>query len=155
MLLADLVRASYLQETESSTYKADQDRVFCHPTAGTVYRYETFSEALRRAYNAAGMPFPEGMRPFHDLRVTSITNDAIAGANPVALMTKAGHSSMATTRRYLRLAGTTFPDEAAALERRVLGEVSTAASTRLSEPEPVFDDRGSLNDAVPARADRL
>jgi hypothetical protein len=36
-------------------------------------------------------------------------------------MTKAGHASMATTRRYLRLAGTVFPDEAMALERRVLG----------------------------------
>jgi hypothetical protein len=53
--------------------------------------------------------------------VTSITNDAIAGANPVALMTKAGHASMATTRRYLKLAGVVFAEEAAALEERMLG----------------------------------
>jgi hypothetical protein len=46
---------------------------------------------------------------------------AIAGANPIALMTKAGHANMSTTRRYLRLAGTVFPDEAAALEARILG----------------------------------
>jgi hypothetical protein len=88
------------------------------------------------------------MRPFHDLRVTSITNDAIAGANPVALMTKAGHASMATTRRYLRLAGTVFPDEAAALESRLLGlstnrlpdspdlSVSGATVDGLNEPNP-------------------
>ena len=43
------------------------------------------------------MAYPEGMRPFHDFRVTSITNDAIAGANPVALMTKAVHANIATT----------------------------------------------------------
>jgi hypothetical protein len=53
--------------------------------------------------------------------VTSITNDAIAGANPVALMTKAGHANMATTKRYLRLAGAVFAEEAEALERRLLG----------------------------------
>jgi integrase len=80
----------------------------------------SFAAALRRAYNAAGIPYPVGLRPFHDLRVTAITNDAIAGANPVALMTKAGHSSMATTRRYLRLAGTVFREEADALEQRLL-----------------------------------
>ena len=77
------------------------------------------------------------MRPFHDLRVTSITNDAIAGANPVALMTKAGHASMATTKRYLKLAGVVFREEAAAQERRLLGgQPSTGSSTDLGEPQP-------------------
>jgi hypothetical protein len=38
-------------------------------------------------------------------------------------MAKAGHSSMATTKRYLHLAGTVFSDEAEALERRLLGRV--------------------------------
>lgn len=81
------------------------------------------------------------MRPFHGLRVTSITNDAIAGANPIALMTKAGHASMATTRRHLRLAGTVFPEEAAALEARVLGDsLLPESSIRLSEPEPTSTD---------------
>ena len=84
---------------------------------------------------------PEGMRPFHDLRVTGITNDAIAGANPIAFMTKAGHASMATTRRYLRLAGTVFPEEAAAPEARVLGgNLLPQPSTRLSESHVTSDD---------------
>jgi hypothetical protein len=67
------------------------------------------------------MTFPEGMRPLHDLRVTSITNDAIAGADPTAPMTMAGHANMAKRKRYLRLGGAVFPDEAEALERRMLG----------------------------------
>ena len=88
------------------------------------------------------------MRPFHDLRVTSITNDAIAGAKPIALMTKAGHASMATTRRYLRFAGTVFPEEAAALEARVLGgNLLPERSTRLSEPDVISDDLSALDTA--------
>lgn len=40
---------------------------------------------------------------------------------PIALMTKAGHSDMKTTRIYLHLAGTVFRNEAVALEQRLLG----------------------------------
>ena len=141
------------QHRRASSYRADADRVYCHPRAGTVYRYETFAEALRGAYTAAGMPYPKGLRPFHDLRVTSITNDAIAGANPVALMTKAGHSSMATTRRYLRLAGVVFREEADALEQRLLGGLSTVPSTDLSESEPISAHPATLNQTVQASAD--
>jgi len=36
-------------------------------------------------------------------------------------MTKAGHANMATTKRYLHLAGTVFRDEAERLEVRLLG----------------------------------
>jgi integrase len=58
---------------------------------------------------------------FHDLRHTSITNDAAAGASPLALMTKAGHANMATTQHYIHLAGVVFRDEAEALEARLFG----------------------------------
>ena len=55
-------------------------------------------------------------------------------------MAKAGHASMATTKRYLHLAGVVFHDEAEALERRLLGiprvKLSTQLSTDLSESEP-------------------
>jgi hypothetical protein len=58
---------------------------------------------------------------------------------------------MATTKRYLRLAGIVVPDEAAALEARMLGtEPSNASSTRLAEPQPSSDDAASLNEAAPA-----
>jgi hypothetical protein len=36
-------------------------------------------------------------------------------------MTKAGHSTMQTTKRYMHLAGVVFREEADALERRLLG----------------------------------
>jgi hypothetical protein len=41
-------------------------------------------------------------------------------------MAKAGHRNMATTRMYLRLAGTVFRDEAARLEERLLGAVESS-----------------------------
>ena len=67
------------------------------------------------------MELPAGFRPQHDLRVTSITLDAIAGATPTALKSKAGHASMATTERYVKLAGVVFRTEATAQAARLLG----------------------------------
>jgi hypothetical protein len=61
--------------------------------------------------------------------VTSLTNGAIAGESPVVLMTRAGHANMATTKRYLRLAGVVFREEAATLEQRILGFPSSMLST--------------------------
>jgi integrase len=129
------------QHRRMTAYGADTDRVFVDPERGTMYRYETFATALRAAYEVAGLDYPEGMRPFHDLRVTSITNDAIAGANPVALMTKAGHPNMATTRRYLRLAGVVFAEEAEALERRLLGGLVPNSGTE--EPQTALQSGSS------------
>jgi integrase len=107
------------QHRHRSSFQGEDERVFCHPQQGTVYRAETFEEALSAALGAAGV---EGrVRAFHDLRHTAITNDAAAGANPVALMTKAGHADMKTTRTYLHLAGVVFRDEAERLEQRLLG----------------------------------
>ena len=39
----------------------------------------------------------------------------------LALMTRAGHANMSTTKTYLHLAGTVFRDEAERLEARLLG----------------------------------
>ncbi len=78
------------------------------------------------------------MRPFHHLRHTAITNDAASGASPIAVMAKAGHASMGTTKRYLHLAGVVFRSEAEALEQR-LGR-STELSAHLTSPESTSDD---------------
>ena len=72
------------------------------------------------------------LRPFHDLRHASLTNGAAAGEAPIKLMTRAGHSNMKTTQTYLHLAGAAFHDEAAALERRLLG---TECGTDRREPQ--------------------
>jgi integrase len=92
----------------------------------------SFEEALRAALTAADV---EGhVRAFHDLRHTAITHDAASGSSAIAVMAKAGHRNMATTRMYLRLAGAVFRDEAARLEERLLGVES---STNLSSPERI------------------
>jgi integrase len=135
-----------------TAFKGDDELVFCHPKRGSVYLAETFAEALRAALTAAGVEAE--LRPFHDLRHASLTNGAAAGESPIALMTRAGHANMATTKQYLHLAGTVFPEEAQRLEDRLLGAgLSTPSSTRMSEPEPVEHDPASLNHAVAASAD--
>ena len=92
--------------------------VFCSKS-GRTFDDKTYAEQFRAALKAAGIE--DNVRPFHDMRHSSITNDAAAGANPTALMAKAGHSDMKTTKGYLHLAGVVFRDEAEALERRLLG----------------------------------
>jgi hypothetical protein len=86
------------------------------------------------------------VRPFHDLRHSAITLDAASGASEIAVMTKAGHSSFATTRTYLHLAGTVFRDEAERMERMAFGS-STELSTDMSEPERMSPDAASAEQA--------
>lgn len=107
------------QHRRATAFQGDGELVFCHPKQGTVYRAETFRTAFLAALKGAGID--KQPRPFHDLRHTAITNDAAAGSSPIAVMTKAGHANMTTTKRYMHLAGVVFRDEADALERRLLG----------------------------------
>lgn len=98
--------------------KGDDDRVFCHPKRGSMIDDVWWAAQFRKALAAAEI---EGhVRPWHDLRHTAITNDAAAGSSGLAVMAKAGHRSMSTTKTYLHLAGVVFRDEADALERRLL-----------------------------------
>ena len=64
-----------------------------------------------------------------------------------AVMSKVGHANMATTQRYLHLAGVVFRDEADALERRLLG---TGVGTDRSAPKRHLSRPGSAYGAVPA-----
>ncbi len=107
------------QHRRTSAFNGDDELVFCHPERGTVYREHLFAEQFRTALAEAGIH--DYVRPFHDLRHSSITNEAAAGSSPIALMAKAGHRTMKTTNIYLHLAGVVFRDEAEALERRLLG----------------------------------
>lgn len=76
---------------------------------------ETYTTSFHRALLKAGIT--DYVRPFHDMRHTSLTNEAAtAQSNPMALMARAGHRSMSTTRQYMHLAGVLFPDQAKALE---------------------------------------
>jgi integrase len=121
---------------QRTAFKGDAEFVFCNPERGTRYSEKLFAEQLRAALAKAEIT--DYMRPFHDLRHTALTNEAASGSSPIALMTKAGHSDMKTTRIYLHLAGTVFPAEAERLEQRLLG---VEPSTHLSEPERISTDR--------------
>jgi hypothetical protein len=109
---------------------------------------------LERAFAKAGLEWPKGFRRCRDLRVTAITADAIAGASETAVMAKAGHANMGTTKLYLDLAGVVFRAEADAQERRLLGS-STNPSTRLTEPQPTSELPAALKRAESEPADAL
>ena len=112
-------------------YQGDDELVVCHPEKGTTFDAKAFSEALAAALVAAGVA--GRVRAFHDLRHTAITNDAASGSNPIAVMTKAGHSDMKTTKKYLHLAGVVFRDEAERLEQRLLGDSGTRNRYQVAE----------------------
>jgi hypothetical protein len=117
---------------QRTAYKNDGDLVFCHPERGTRLHPQWYADEFR----AAGIT--DYIRPFHAARHASLTNGAAAGEAPIALMARAGHRSMSTTKGYLHLAGVVFRDEADALERRLLGRTfypSELISDDLSEPE--------------------
>jgi integrase len=124
------------QHQRGSAYQGEDERVFCHAERGTRYSEKLFAEQFRAALKEAGIT--DYVRPFHDLRHTSLTNEAASGSTPIALMAKAGHTDMKVTRRYLHLAGIVFPAEAQALERRLFGVES---STDLNESQMISATR--------------
>ena len=101
-----------------SAFQGDDELVFCHSTRGSMIDDVWWAARFGEALTAAGIN--GHVRPWHDLRHTAITNDAAAGSSELAVMAKAGHRSMSTTKTYLQLAGVVFRDEADALERRLL-----------------------------------
>jgi integrase/recombinase XerC len=141
------------QLRRTSAFAGDDEYVFCHPTLGNPLNPDRYKAKLRAAIEKAGLSerFPEwtkkdvsgrrrgGLRAFHDGRHAAITHDAAAGSSAIAVMTKAGHSSMSTTQRYLHLAGAVFREEADRLEERLLGR----SSTDLSESENTSADLGA------------
>lgn len=143
--LSPALVAALEERYRATSYRGDDEFVFCS-RSGSRYPVKTFTDRFRRALKAAGV---EGyVRPFHDLRHTSITNGAAAGESPIALMTRAGHANMNTTKRYLHLAGQTLPEEAAALERRLLGGVSTEVSTDTGEPQETSPDLTAVSEPI-------
>lgn len=134
------------QHRRRTQFQGEGELVFSHPERGTPYRYDHFRPALEAALKKAGIE--EHVRPYHDLRHTAITNDAAGGASPIAVMTKAGHSDMRTTKTYLHLAGVVFRDEAKALEDRLLG------GTKLYPTDLTSDDLSEADSSEQA-ASRL
>ena len=114
----------------STPYRSDDDLVFCDPKRGTALEDEWYRQEFLAALAEAGV---EGrIRAFHDMRHTALTNLAATGASRIAVLATAGHRSMQTKKGYLHLAGTVFPDDAANLERRMLGVQSSGTKS----PDP-------------------
>jgi hypothetical protein len=120
----DGARDELTQEWRWSAYRAESDYVFPNPRTGRPFDASRYGELLRLALDRAGIE--DAIRPSHELRHSSITNAAAAGTSPEALMSRTGHSSYATTRRYIDLAGEGFREEAERLEARLWGGSSGA-----------------------------
>jgi integrase len=136
--LPPLLAEALWQHRRSSAFKGEDELVFAHPERGSRIDHEWYAAEFRKALKAAKVT--EYVRPFHDLRHASLTNGVVAGEQPLELMARAGHRSMATTRQYLHLAGVTFPEKAAALEQHLLGGKTFYPSEVISPdqaaPEP-------------------
>jgi integrase len=139
--LASTLAEALWNHRRRTPFEGDGERVFASPTGG-VYAAATFKDHLDAALGAASVT--KRLRPFHDLRHTAITNDAAAGSSPIAVMTKAGHANMSTTKRYLHLAGVVLRDEADALEQRLLG------GRKFYRPDSTSDDLTALEASVHA-----
>jgi hypothetical protein len=132
-----------------TVFAGEDERVFCSPTKGTPFDVARYGETFRLALTTAGVA--DYVRPFHDMRHSSITNAAAVGTPPAALMARAGHSEFKTTQGYIDLAGETFREEADRLEERLWGDSSTKTGTKSTLTRPRrfrLLDRPRLNGAA-------
>jgi len=113
--------AELFEHRGRTAFEGDDERVFCHPKTGGPLDHKRYADTLKLALKRAKVE--RAMRPFHDGRHTSITNDAAAGVSPAALMARAGHSDFKTTQGYIDLAGETFREEAELADARMFGAV--------------------------------
>ena len=124
------------EQWQRTAFRGDDELVFAHPRKGSAVTAKWFTKALRASMRAAGVDGANAIRAFHDLRHTGITNDAASGSSAIAVISKAGHADMKTTKRHLHLAGVVFRSEADTLENRMLG---TADKSRQSAVESSAD----------------
>jgi integrase len=104
-----------------ANYKADDALVTANQRTGHAFDVYVLGVLYREALVEAEIEDPDSLGLFHALRHSSLTNGAAAGMSPVALQTRAGHSSFATTRNYLQLAGVGFEEESAKHAARLWG----------------------------------
>src|SRR5262245_19256172 len=117
-----------------------ENRVFCASNGGKWW-VDQYGRAFRQALKAAGVS--KRPRRLHDARHGALTAMAQNSAAAVAIQHVARHSSMQTTRKYIHLAGTAFPEEAAKLQARLL---STRLSTDPASPEVTSGDLNGLTE---------
>lgn len=111
------------QHWQTSSYTAEEDLVFHHPSLGTPLDPSKLSrDYMRPALVHAEITKP--VRPFHDLRHTALTHEAAAGNPMTYIQLKAGHSQIAVTERYIHAAQVQFAGAAERAEHRLFGAAS-------------------------------
>ncbi len=101
-----------------SSFSGDDELVFCS-SRGTPFGANRYAITFRLALGKAGIS--DYVRPFHDLRHSSITNGAAAHMSQEALQARAGHASYQTTEGYIERRGMEFAEEDAKLVDRLWG----------------------------------
>jgi integrase len=91
--MADRLAGELDRHYKASSYKADDDLVFCHPQRGTVLDHSDLVRRFKRALRAGGV---REVR-FHDLRHTFGTRMAAAGVPMRTLQGWMGHRDFKTT----------------------------------------------------------
>lgn len=136
--LSEPIANELFEHRRRTAFQGEDERVFCSPTKGTPFDVTRYATTLRLALAKAEI---EGaVRPFHDIRHTSITNGAAAGMTPAALQQRAGHSDYKTTEGYINLAGVAFPDEAAKHGKRLWGSDTGTKFRYKADPETAAPD---------------
>ncbi|MBA2526851.1 MAG: site-specific integrase, partial [Pyrinomonadaceae bacterium] len=92
--LGNRVSTELFEHRARTAFAGEDERVFGSPTKGTPFDTARYAATFRLALARAGIA--DYVRPFHDLRHSSITNAAAAGTPPAALMARAGHSDFKT-----------------------------------------------------------
>jgi integrase len=108
------------QQWQRTTFRDDDDLVFCHPELGKPLDPSRLARRyLKPALKQAAITKP--FRPFHDLRHTSLTHAAAAGNPHIYVQARAGHAQGSITERYMHAAQVLFPGAAERSEERMFG----------------------------------
>lgn len=104
--MGDRVARALELHHEVGEYKADTDRVFCHPSTGRPYDPSKMRDRFYDAMRAAGLGHMVGRDGggivFHSLRHTFGTQMASAGVPLVAIKEWMGHANIQTTMIYAK-----------------------------------------------------
>jgi integrase len=100
-----------------SRYRADADRVFCHPETGSFYDRSKLGKRYRNALLAGnvgpteekvssdgGRRYTKPVLTFHSLRHSYGTALAMGGIKAIQIKHLMGHSSLSMTDKYMHFA---------------------------------------------------
>jgi integrase len=126
--LGPLTRTALEEQWQRTTFRDDNDSIFCHPQLGTPLDASKLARGyLKPALKKAGIRKP--FRPFHDLRHTSLTYVAAAGNPQIYVQARAGHAQGSITERYMHAAQVLFPGAAERSEDRIFAALSQGGAS--------------------------